>query len=101
MMINAIIGRGRQTVVMEDLLMEPVRSDTPEASSAAPMEPWPIPRMIMLSSAPPIELATAVYGCGRRAVAVVDSELPVAAMLGGQWVVTSPSLGAHFILSRQ
>ena len=86
---------------MADLLIDPVHSDTTDASSASQKEPWPILRMVMLSYAPPMELATAVYGCGRRAVAVVDSELPVAAMLGGQWVVTSPSLGAHFILSRQ
>ena len=38
--------------------------------------------MIMLPSAPPMELATAVYGREPRTVAVVDSELPVTTTLG-------------------
>ena len=82
-MINAMYWRGRRTVAMADLLIDPVHSDTTEASSASPMEPWPISRMVMLSSDPPMELATAMYGRGRRTVALADSELPVAATLGG------------------
>ena len=94
-MINAMYWRGRRTVAMADLLIDPVHSDTTEASSASPMEPWPISRMVMLSSDPPMELATAIYGRGRRTVAVADSELPVAATLGGLYMVTSHPLGAH------